>query len=91
MYTLDLAQNASMSDFAGAWQLINTNTNGVTIDARSYPQSAQISDTQLLISGGFNTLLLTAIEDQTIVYDTATNSWSSFANYTEGEFGSRQM
>lgn len=91
MYTLDLAQNATMSDLASAWQLINTNTNGVIIDARVYPQSAQISDTQLLMSGGFNTLLVDAIQDQTIVYDTSSNSWSSYPNYTEGTYGNRQM
>jgi hypothetical protein len=91
MYTLDIRQNASMLSLGGSWQLINTNTNGVTIDSRVYGQAAQISDTQLLISSGFNTLLVSGIQDQTIVYDTTTNSWSSYANYTEGSTGNRQM
>lgn len=89
---LDLSKNATMVELASNWTLIQPNTNGVNLETRKAPQNEKISDTQLLISGGYGGAgAHIPIVDQTIVYDAETNSWSKYANYEEGSYGNRQM
>lgn len=92
MYMLDLSKNATMEDLSGNWTLIHPNTNGVNVETRLKPQFTTISDTQILYNGGFGgTANNVPIQDQTIVYDAQTNSWSKYANYAESPYGDRQM
>jgi hypothetical protein len=92
MYMLDLSKNATMSELAGNWTLIQPNTNGVSIETRLSPQFTQVSDTQIVFNGGFGgSGGNIPIVDQTIAYDASSNSWSKYANYAEPPYGDRQM
>lgn len=92
MYMLDLSQSATMAQLANNWTLIQPNTNGVTVDSRKCPQVAQITDSEIIYSGGYGSSANdNPILDQTIAYSAETNSWSKYPNYVEAPYGNRQM
>lgn len=93
MVMLDVFNNSGSTadEMKDKWVTITTNTNGVDLNSRDFPQIMQLPDDKtLLISGGWNTAN-TRLTSQTITYNSETNSWKDYANYTEEPYGNRQM
>ncbi|KAG2202471.1 hypothetical protein INT47_013087 [Mucor saturninus] len=90
---LDVFNNSGSTadEMMNRWVTVTTNTNGVDLNARDFPQIMQMPDDKtLLISGGWNNAY-TKLTSQTITYNSETNSWKNYANYTEAPYGNRQI
>jgi hypothetical protein len=93
MNMLDISSNigSTSDELKNKWARIATNTNNIDIQPRDSAQTMQMPDGKtLLISGGWiytNTNLVS----QTIAFNGESQSWASYANYTDGTYGNRQM
>ncbi|KAI7871988.1 uncharacterized protein EV154DRAFT_529417 [Mucor mucedo] len=85
------SSGSTADEMMNRWVTVTTNTNGVDLKARDFPQIMQMPDDKtLLISGGWNNAY-TKLTSQTITYNSETNSWKNYANYTEAPYGNRQI
>jgi N-acetylneuraminic acid mutarotase len=92
MFVLDIskANGASMSELQSNWKVVTPNTAGVNTERRESSQCAVVGG-NLVLSGGFGGAdIATHMVDQTIAYDSESNSWKKYPNYFEGNIN-RQM
>jgi hypothetical protein len=73
------------------WTPVTTQPTNIYLDFRGCPQAVPLPDgKRFLFQGGYN--YDKALEEQTIVYNAETNSWSTLPNYFEASNGgNRQM
>jgi hypothetical protein len=90
VYSLDPSVGGPVGQLANNWNLEQITSN-LNLEPRSEFQSAAISDTQLLISGGSGGTTDTRLSVQTIVLDVVNKSLTSYASYQESPYGVRQM
>jgi hypothetical protein len=92
LYSLNISQfiGQSTDSMSGHW---NTIIPSITFETgnRRTPSSAVLTDgKRLLIQGGLNIPAMTFI-NQTIIFDTTSNTWQRFSPYSEAGRGARQM
>lgn len=93
MLSLDVskANHTSMSEFENQWATESPNTAGISIPRRRDNQYAVVGSQLVLSGGSSNPEWDPGLVDQTIAYNADDNTWRSYPNYVEDNFGNRQI
>jgi hypothetical protein len=90
---LDIVSNSgnTADELKDKWMTITSNTNGLNIQLKHSPQGMQLPDGKTMLSSGDLSDTYSPSTPMTLAFDSETYSWSSYPEYTEPNFGKRQM
>ncbi|CEP09407.1 hypothetical protein [Parasitella parasitica] len=84
------SNGSSMNDLAGSWMLVNHSNQEYQLEGRRKAAFTAHNNNTLFISGGYVSNL-TDFDNQTIAYNSDTNTWRTLRNYTDKSGGSQQI
>lgn len=94
LITLDINSNngAPYQNIISQWVAAVPQSSMINFGFRAFAQAVPLPDgKRLLIQGGYN-YESTPLTDQSIIYNTETNTWEKFSNYYDANNGGdRQM
>lgn len=92
LYSLDITKFSGQTteSINNNWETVVPNGDFDTESRRAPAAIVLLDQNRLLIQGGNNYYNVKYV-NQTIIYDTTTNSWTTGSSYTESNRGTRQM